>query len=596
MGTFSMFFTNFVISFIVSSITIAVIMLVKKVFQKQLSAKWQYNLWFLLLVALTLPFIPSQFIHFSIDFISLNGNQSYGVSSTFANTRAADAPSNVNWMQDFALTVNRFNPGLLNLILAGIWMLGMVFFAVLTIRAWIRLNNIKKTVHGLENQEVAILFEQCKQHLNISKKVILGVSPLINSPLTFGLIKTYVVLPADFSEWLSKKDMKHIFLHELNHYKYKDIVVNYLTVTYQIIYWFHPLVWIAFKEMRLDREIACDSRVLNSLDEHCYKDYGNTIIHFVDRTSKARNYMLANHLNDSKEQIKRRIKKIAFFTTESKRLKLKSIGIFILVGVFVASQLPLVSVMADSHNRYNFNDERTVYEDLSEYFDGYEGSFVLYDMKADRYHIYNEDKSTMRVSPDSTYKIYSALFGLESDVISSDNSTLKWNGQRFPYDAWNKDQNLSTAMEDSVTWYFQALDKRTELDTIQGYLNKIDYGNQDVSYGIEQYWLESSLKISPVEQVQLLKSFYKNEFQFKEKNIQTVKDTLKLAEKENLRLSGKTGTGNVNGNDINGWYIGYVETKENTYFFATNIQNGDNASGSKATEITLSILEDKGIY
>ena len=591
-----MFFTNFVISFIVSSITIAVIMLIKKVFQKQLSAKWQYNLWFLLLVALTLPFIPSQFIHFSIDFISLNGNQSNGVGSSFTNTRAADAPSNVNWMQDFALTVNRFNPELLNLILAGIWMLGMVFFAVLTIRAWIRLNNIKKTVYGLENQEVAILFEQCKQHLNISKKVVLGVSPLINSPLTFGLIKTYVVLPADFSEWLSKKDMKHIFLHELNHYKYKDIAVNYLTVIYQIIYWFHPLVWIAFKEMRLDREIACDSRVLNSLDEHCYKDYGNTIIHFVDRTSKSRNYMLANQLNGSKEQIKRRIKKISSFTTESKRLKLKSIGIFILAGVFVASQLPLVSVMADSHNRYDFNGERTVYEDLSEYFDGYEGSFVLYDMKADRYRIYNENKSTMRVSPDSTYKIYSALFGLESDAISSDNSTLKWNGQSYPYDSWNKDQNLSTAMGDSVTWYFQALDKRTDLNNIQGYLNEIDYGNQDVSNGIEQYWLESSLKISPVEQVQLLNSFYKNEFQFKEKNIQTVKDTLKLSKKKNLRLSGKTGTGNVNGNDINGWFIGYVETKENTYFFATNIQNGDNSSGSKATEITLSILKDKGIY
>lgn len=52
----------------------------------------------------------------------------------------------------------------------------------------------------------------------------------------------------------------------------------------------------------------------------------------------------------------------------------------------------------------------------------------------------------------------------------------------------------------------------------------------------------------------------------------------------------------MNGKNINGWFIGYVETKNNTYFFATNIQNEDDSSGSKAGEITLSILKDLGIY
>ncbi|MBT2674755.1 class D beta-lactamase [Streptomyces sp. ISL-14] len=140
------------------------------------------------------------------------------------------------------------------------------------------------------------------------------------------------------------------------------------------------------------------------------------------------------------------------------------------------------------------------------------------------------------------------------------------------------------------------MDKKIQLDSIQTYLKEIGYGNNDVSGGIEQYWLESTLKISPVEQVQLLKAFYTNQFGFKEKNVQTVKDTLKLEEKNGAWLSGKTGTGNVNGKNINGWFIGYVETTEDTYFFATNIQNADNANGSKAAEITLSILRGKGIY
>ncbi|MBT2674754.1 hypothetical protein J7E95_28885 [Streptomyces sp. ISL-14] len=64
----------------------------------------------------------------------------------------------------------------------------------------------------------------------------------------------------------------------------------------------------------------------------------------------------------------------------------------------------------------------------------------------DQYRIYNKNISTMRVSPDSTFKIYSALFGLESNVITSENSTIKWNGIQNPYDSWNMDHNLSTAM------------------------------------------------------------------------------------------------------------------------------------------------------
>jgi bla regulator protein blaR1 len=590
-----MFLTHFFISFIVSSFTIVVIMLIKKVFQKQLSVKWQYHLWFLLLIALTLPFIANHLTNVGNHFNLLDINQSSGISpSIIAN--GDHGFKNTNWMQDFTSTVNRPSLEFLNEILAGTWGAGVIVMAVLTIHAWFKIKSIKRTTSDLKNKEILLLFEHCKQSLNISGHLIVGESMLVKSPMTFGLFKTYVVLPAHFDEWLSMKDIKYIFLHELNHYKHKDIAVNYLTVIFQILYWFNPLVWIAFKEMRLDREIFCDIAVLNSLDEQSYTEYGNTIINFVDKASQLKNFALVNQLNGSKEQIKKRIENIASFTIESELLKLKSIAIFMLVGVVVASQVPLVSVWADDNNHYDFKSDRTVDEDLNQYFAGYDGSFVLYDMRANQYHIYNENKSKLRASPDSTYKIYSALFGLESNAITSDNSTIKWNGTQYPYESWNGDQNLSTAIKNSVTWYFQDLDKRTRWAQIQAYLKRIGYGNDNLSGGITQYWLESSLKISPIEQVQLLKAFYTNQFGFKEKNIQTVKDSIKLEEKDGALLSGKTGTGNVNNKNINGWFIGYVENKEDTYFFATNLQNKDNSTGSKAAEITLSILRNKGIF
>ncbi len=577
----------------VSSLTITGIMLGRRIFQKQLSAKGQYHLWFLLLIALILPFIPVQLLPFEYSYIALDVNQSNGISPSFMITEEVQ---NSNWMQDYSISVNRSNLEYLNIMTAWIWIAGMLVITVLVVKAWLEVKMIKRTIYRLENKDVQFLFEQCKKQLNISGHLVVGESPLVKSPMTFGLFKNYVVLPVNFDEWLSMDEIKYIFLHELTHYKSKDIATNYVIVIFQIIYWFNPLVWIAFRKMRLDREIACDHAVLSSIDENDHKDYGMTIINFVDKVSRHKNVILANQFNGSKKQLKSRIERIASYTKESKLLKLKGSAVFAILGVLVASQVPLISAMANHNNHYDFKGEKAHYIDLSEHFTGYDGSFVLYDIQADQYQIYNKDKSTLRVSPNSTYKIYSALFGLESNLISGENSTIKWNGTKYPFDSWNSEQNLKTAMKNSVTWYFQELDKRNQAGIIHSYLKRINYGNSDMSGGINQFWLESSLKISPVEQVQLLKDLYTNQFGFKEKNIQTVKEAIKLEEKNDEILSGKTGTGNVNGNEINGWFIGYVENRENTYFFATNIQNEENASGKKAAEITLSILRDKGIY
>lgn len=568
-------------------------MLGRRIFQKQLSAKGQYHLWFLLLIALILPFIPVQLLPFEYSYIALDVNQSNGISPSFMITEEVQ---NSNWMQDYSISVNRSNLEYLNIMTAWIWIAGMLVMTVLVVKAWLEVKMIKRTIYRLENKDVQFLFEQCKKQLNISGHLVVGESPLVKSPMTFGLFKNYVVLPVNFDEWLSMDEIKYIFLHELTHHKSKDIATNYVIVIFQIIYWFNPLVWIAFRKMRLDREIACDHAVLSSIDENDHKDYGMTIINFVDKVSRHKNVILANQFNGSKKQLKSRIERIASYTKESKLLKLKGSAVFAILGVLVASQVPLISAMANNNNHYDFKGEKAHYIDLSEHFTGYDGSFVLYDIQADQYQIYNKDKSTLRVSPNSTYKIYSALFGLESNLISGENSTIKWNGTKYPFDSWNSEQNLKTAMKNSVTWYFQELDKRNQAGIIHSYLKRINYGNSDMSGGINQFWLESSLKISPVEQVQLLKDLYTNQFGFKEKNIQTVKEAIKLEEKNDEILSGKTGTGNVNGNEKNGWFIGYVENRENTYFFATNIQNEENASGKKAAEITLSILRDKGIY
>ncbi len=590
-----MLFNHFITSFIVSSISIGGILLIRKLCANQLSAKWQYNLWFLLFIALTLPLIPQQLIPFEKYAHFFNVNPIDKADNAASNFMEESELSGTNWMEDFTISVNHLKVDFLETSLTYVWLAGMIILTMLFLHAWFKLKKIKTTAAMLKNKEVLQLFDSLEQDFHIAKPVILCESSLITSPMTFGLFKTYIVLPPHLERWMSINDIKYILMHELHHYKYKDIATNYLMIIFQIIYWFNPLVWIAFGKMKDDREVACDTAVLQLLDKDFHTDYGNAMINFADLNLRAKRFDLTTPFNGSKKQMKKRMESIAFYTKKAKGLKSKSIVIFILASVFVGCQIPFISAMTADNDRYDFNDDHTTYENLSDYFAGYDGSFVLYDMKTNQYNIYNKKQSTYRVSPNSTYKIYSALIGLETGIITSNNSSINWDGTTYAYEAWNKNQDLPAAMRNSVNWYFQKLDQSISQNTIYSYLQEMNYGNYDLSGG-ENYWLESSLKISPVEQVQLLSAFYTNQFEFEEENIQAVKASLLLEKNGDAKLFGKTGTGKVNGKNINGWFIGYVETNNNTYLFATNIKKEDNSYGSEAAEITLSILKDKSIY
>ena len=96
--------------------------------------------------------------------------------------------------------------------------------------------------------------------------------------------------------------------------------------------------------------------------------------------------------------------------------------------------------------------------------------------------------------------------------------------------------------------------------------------------------------------MELLIRLQNNSFGFAPENICAVKDALRLFSSDDAIYYGKTGTGRVDGQDVNGWFVGFIETPDTTYYFATNIQADSKATGSTASEITMSILSDMAIW
>ena len=595
---------NFMIRFFLCNVFISgiigILLLVKRIFKNSLSSRMQYNLWFLLLGLLAVPFIPFRFIGLPQIFSwlgSLRSSPSSGAGTNITGTAEAVTTGNTNWMNNFTLSVNSETPSIAGYILLGIWIVGILAMIILVIKSSLRLRSLEKSALPLQNQEVRRLYHRCLEEMGIHRDIPVYSTAFLKSPIIVGLLKPCIYLPIHLISDYNESDMRYMLLHELQHYKHKDAVASYLMNLAGVVYWFNPLVWYALKEMRNDREVACDTSVLKMLEEDAYEDYGNTLINFAEKVSLAP-FPFAAGLGGNMKQMKRRIINIASYEKPTFMKRIKGMTAFVLTAVLLLGFAPFISTYAadGSHYQWDSSSENVSYVDLSTYFGEYEGSFVLYDLENDAWSIHDMEHATLRVAPNSTYKIYDALFGLEEEIITPENSFIAWNGETYPFEAWNADQTLQSAMNSSVNWYFESVDEQLGAANISNYIEEIGYGNENISGDFSTYWMESSLKISPIEQVELLTRLQNNSLGFAPENINAVKDAICLCASDAGTFYGKTGTGRVDGQDVNGWFIGYIETVDNTYFFATNIGADSDATGGNATEITMSILSDMNIW
>lgn len=149
------------------------------------------------------------------------------------------------------------------------------------------------------------VFTDCKQRLGIKRRVRLCVSQTLGVPLMTGLFRPVLVLPADAVS-LNKNMLAHIMLHELSHLKRGDIVFINLLNALSAVYWFNPFVWIAFRQIRLDIETACDHNVLQTLGQKNRFAYIKTVLMFAGKPNE-KHLAAAMGMSDGKQLMSRRI-------------------------------------------------------------------------------------------------------------------------------------------------------------------------------------------------------------------------------------------------------------------------------------------------
>jgi beta-lactamase class D len=219
------------------------------------------------------------------------------------------------------------------------------------------------------------------------------------------------------------------------------------------------------------------------------------------------------------------------------------------------------------------------------------GCFIIHDFKNNKQLTYNTERLDSAFLPASTFKIINSMIALETKVIKDENELIKWDGVDRRYDKWNMDQNLATGIKYSAVWFYQELARRIGKERMQSWVSKSKYGNENINGGIDVFWLSGDIRITPNEQIDFLKRLYLNELPFSKDIQETVKRILIVEENERYTIRAKTGWAARIKNQI-GWYVGYLENRDNIYFFALNMDIKNSSDAAKRKNITNKILKN----
>ncbi len=238
---------------------------------------------------------------------------------------------------------------------------------------------------------------------------------------------------------------------------------------------------------------------------------------------------------------------------------------------------------------------------LSTYFSGMDATFILIDGRDGTAQIHNPDRARVGFLPASTFKIPNTIIALDSGVADGPDFYLEWDSTAVPRlswwpEAWSQHNTLRTALPASVVWYYQEIARRVGAERMADYLERFDYGNADISGGIDRFWLSGGLRVSAEEQIDFLQRFFHGGIVASPDAIALTKELLVLEETPAYRLSGKTGL-TAQGEDRPdiGWFVGYVVRGGAVSFFALNLDVYTSGHTAARTVIARSILEDVGL-
>lgn len=329
---------------LIASVVIVLILAAQKLLGSRLGPRWCHALWLVLLLRMVLPWTPPSPVSLrnlipapiertqppaSILVVGHHGRSGPLEASEGTQPKAISPPTSTTDVLQTAPPRMTSSPRgnappaaawpAIRRLLPVLWLMGAIILGSYLLASNFALWRILKRERPLLNQPILELFEACKSQMGVQTVVALVPNNQVGTAALFGFVRPRLLLPRELVETGSPEELRYVFLHELAHLKRHDIYLGWLASLLQVLHWFNPLVWLAFHEMRADRELACDALVLTRTGRDESQQYGRTIVGLLERFSCARRLPAMAGILENQSQLKRRIAMIATFRHQSYR-------------------------------------------------------------------------------------------------------------------------------------------------------------------------------------------------------------------------------------------------------------------------------------
>ena len=344
-------FMKILLSLSVSGALLLILILgLKPLYKNRFSKRWQYYIWIIVALRFLLPFTPNTTIVGSL-FEKFDTAAITNEIPTIPNVPVQVSPGNneaepiqTNRDMTAAAALEPFNK---YVCLFFIWSaLALILFVrkITVYQGFIQY--IKAGNKEVSDIKILNLLSDCEEKLNIKTRVELSRNSLIASPMLIGFFRPRIILP--ISE-LEDRELSYIFVHELIHYKQRDMFYKWLIQIVVCVHWFNPFVYLLEKEVNKSCELSCDEKVISVLDDTARREYGDTLISFLKSNNLYKSSLASVTLTEGAEQLKERLGAIMNFKSKTKTIRVLTVilTLFILSGaVFIGGYS--VSAATDS--------------------------------------------------------------------------------------------------------------------------------------------------------------------------------------------------------------------------------------------------------
>ncbi|WP_434692172.1 M56 family metallopeptidase [Hungatella sp. SB206] len=306
------------------SLLILVLLLCKPLFRNRISKRWQYYIWLVVIARLLLPFTPEtspvSTLFQQIDRVIVQADTTPIPRQNMAlilgdNTVIKNETAPKSGETDAAPIPQRFFSG----VIQNLWLAWLMVALILIIRKITIYQGFVKYIRAgrAEVSDTAILdrLALSGEQAGIKRPVELYTNSLISSPLLLGFFRPCIVLP---STDLTPIDLENTLLHELTHYKHRDMFYKWLVQLVICLHWFNPFVYLMGREVGRACELACDEAVIMALDPQGRRAYGDTLLNAIGAGGNYKDTLASITLNENKQLLKERLGAIMVYRKKTK--------------------------------------------------------------------------------------------------------------------------------------------------------------------------------------------------------------------------------------------------------------------------------------